>query len=273
MKTYGLFGRLCLILLPLALCLPAVAQADGLLYGFGLPTTNLNGYPPSSYPNRSNGSPSTPTYYSIPTTDYSIDGDKFTIGSPGQQFHIDKITVWMVYGDRDIYGNLTTQYSTTPISTNHVLSLALWFGPDGGPIVKTNATYVLSRAFYADGENYQRPSDGTWRGVYQIDFATNLIINGGQQYAYFLDGMTQFNLSDGTPTYHVPGLLAAYQPTSGVTPVGGSLDNAFYWYLVGAGSISTVPAFLPQGHYADANIAIYGHRISPPTSVLPLLLD
>jgi hypothetical protein len=242
------------------------ATADTLLFGFGLPTANLNGYPGSSYLDRSNGTPASSSYTSIPTTNYSIEGDKFSIGSAGQQYQIDKISVWMSYGSNDINGVPTSQYSTSTIPTDHILSLSLYFGPDGGTIVKTNSTYTYSRVYYTDGQNYQRLSDGSWRGLYQIDFTTNITINGGQQYDYFLGGWMQFNTQNG-PNYTVPGLQAAYQPNSGVTPVGGSLDNTFYWYVVGTGAVSSASSFLPQGHYADANVGIYGSEVPLPGAV------
>jgi hypothetical protein len=235
-------------------------RTDITLFEWGLPSQNLNGSPASAAPDRSNGTP-TGTYYTPPAT-HAIDGIKLAVGSPGKQYHIDQINLWMVYGYPNADGSLVTQYSTGPVmwGNSHIQSLALWFGAEGG-IAKTPATYTVNRVWHADGQNYQRLSDGAWRAVHKITFQTNLTINGGQAYYYFLDGQI-LEIQNGQNTYHTPSLLAAYQPTSGVTPAGGTLNNAFYYYDTGTGAIASVPSFLPQGHYADANIEIYGSEVS-----------
>jgi hypothetical protein len=109
--------------------------------------------------------------------------------------------------------------------------------------------------------------DGTWAGLQKITFTTDLTINGGQEYDYFLDGVIENSLD----TWHVPSLHAAYQPTSGIIPVGGSLDNVYYWYEVGTGVISTATASLPLNHVGDANVAVYGTLVVPLPSTLLLL--
>jgi hypothetical protein len=151
-----------------------------------------------------------------------------------------------------------TQFSTEPITSQWINGLALWFGPDGGTIVKTNSTWTSERIWYSNNENYQRMSDGTWRGMQEITFTTDLTINGGQEYDYFLDGSIAYS-----GLWHSPSLLATYQPNSGITPIGGSLDNVYYWYVVGTGFISTASPNLPLNHVGDANVAYLRQRGAP----------
>jgi hypothetical protein len=102
-------GKSMIVILALvaAVVLAGISQAfaSEVLFNFGPPTQNINGYPLIEHPNRSNGAPSPEQWASgttpaptISDTNYRIAGDSFTIGTTGQHYHIDHITLYILYG-------------------------------------------------------------------------------------------------------------------------------------------------------------------------------
>jgi hypothetical protein len=269
--------KISLVLAVLAAFVPMLgsspASAD-LLFGLDLPTTNINGAPLSSYPDRSNLTPSYPVYSTKPAT-YLIEGDSFLIGSLGEKYVIEKASLYVAYGLRNTTGAALTQYDQTPISLALFPQLGLWGGPAGN-IQHLAATdlpsyfpYSLTRVWYNDGvnplQNWQR-GDGTWSGVWRIDFTPapglTLMIKGGEKYYCFLDGLFQ----NGAGNWQAPSVLGAKPATGGITPVG-TLQDPMLFFNTGTQAISN--AFTPVVE-VYANGAIYGHLTPLPGTLLLL---
>lgn len=236
------------------------AYASTTLFEWALPIQNLNGYPGYSYPDRSNLAP-TITYNPQPSI-YQIPGDSFTIGTSGQTYHIDTVSLWM------LYGALSGPKDTSYLNPVNFPSLTLLVGPDGGTMTSASTTFTKARAYYTGGENYQRSVDGLWRGIYRLDFAVSFDVNGGQKYDYFVNGL--MNIGGGT--YYTPSLLASNASRSGVSSAGVT-DNTFLWYNTGSGVITSATTF-PEANYnnsVDVNIQISGSQVVPLPSTLLFL--
>jgi hypothetical protein len=239
-----------------------LSNASSILFERGLPVFNYNLASPSnlngtSNPNRSNFSQSFQYTATQPTT-YQIAGDDFTLGNSGQTYQVDKIRVWM------IYGVASSQYDAVTLPAPPV-PLKLWLGQEGGPIQALTATPTLTRVWYSDGSNYQRTSDGNWRGIWQVDFPVNLKIRGGRKYQYFLDGLFK-NVSG---LYQSPSLCTAKAALSN-NPQDGTNDQCLALTLVN-GTPSGVPNTVSG---IDANVQIFGKRLKPsPGPAINLLLS
>lgn len=237
------------------------AYAETILFDRGLPIYNDSLTPPSNLngignTNRSNFT-ITYQYTSVQPTTYQIGGDDFTIGQTGQTFQITKVRVWM------IWGSAGSQYGTTPIATPSA-SLTLWSGPPGN-INFIPATPTLTRIWYSDGSNYQRTSDGNWRGVWQIDFAVNLKITGGQKYQFFLNGL--FLNSGGV--WQSPSLCSAKEALSN-NPHRDGADNVSWVCTMANGTPSGFSAIF---NGMDANVQVFGEIVAVAPGVTLLLLD
>jgi hypothetical protein len=238
------------------------SYASRLLFDRGLPIynpnpSNLNGFNPTP-PTRSNFAILYQYGTTKPTT-YKIAGDDFSIGHTGQTYQIDIIRVWF------IYGKPSSQYDRTTISPP-TFPLTLWLGPAGGTIQSLAATPTLTRIWYSDGENFQRPSDGAWRGVWQLDFPMNLKIKGGQKYQFFLDGLT----TNSSGNWYSPSLCDAQESLSNNPHQDGADNQNLELFLVN-GSPSGLPVIGPDPY--DANVQIFGNLVTPQAACDMLLLD
>lgn len=240
-------------------CWLGQAQASNTLFEWGLPVENLNGYPVTSYPERSNITPT--LFYDPKPTTYQIPGDSFIIGNAGQTYRIETVTLWM------LYGNQTSATDTTSVNTTSFPSLSLLVGPDGGSMNPVSTTLTKTRVWYSGGVNYERTTDGLWRAIFRLDFSVNFDANGGQKYDYFVNGL----LPAGGTAYRTPSLLASNADLSGVTSVGVT-DNTFLWYNTGSGIITSATAFPDNYFYnpADLNIQISGEQVPIPCTLLLL---
>ena len=246
------------------------AFASEVLFNFGPPTQNVNGFPETSYPDRSNGAPSprewAPNTTPVPSmadTYYRICGDSFTIGSLGQQYHIDQGTVYILYGAA---ANATDHTITGANPQTQNVPLNMW-GGQAGAMAPVASSYTATRVWYPNGENYQRLMDGAWRQIWQIDFALDGIIQGGQTYYYFLDGI----LGNAANGYSVVTMLGADAGLGNVTDIVGPHDNTFYWYEKSDGSIYAGTTFYPGvSTNGDLHVAIRGNQVPIPGSLLLL---
>jgi hypothetical protein len=231
-----------MVMVALVLAIVGPASASSLLFDRGLPTTNLNN---DAGANRSNvaWADGEPTNSTVP---YWLPGDDFTIGSGGT-YNIDKIRVW------------TVKYSD---------NLSLWAGPEGGTISKIGTNPTVTEVTYDGSTNYQG-SSGNFLSIYQVDFALNWNITGGQKYQFFVDG--PWNTS-GTG-YVNPFLHASNKDLSG-SPQQGA-DDYFLWMEMDtnswpngvAGSVGTWNSGTGGGSLgwgsgwdkaSDGNVQIYG---------------
>ncbi|MDR3537137.1 MAG: PEP-CTERM sorting domain-containing protein [Acetobacteraceae bacterium] len=194
---------------------PAVA-APTLVFDRGLPTENLN--------NAAGDSRSNVSWADTGTTQ-SI-GDTFTLsGVAGTNYSIDTIRVWIV--------------ADAPVAS----SFSLWFGADAGAgtVVQlvSSATPSISAVTYANGQTYQG-SNGSYYGLYELDFSGVGILATPGTYAFSVSG------SDGSaPSMNTPYLHASNADLSGSTQMGpndgliygftstGSMDNGYPWASIG----------------------------------------
>lgn len=247
------------------------AFASEVLFNFGPPTDNVNGYPAASYPERSNGAPSpqewapgTTPAPTIADTNYRIAGDSFSIGTAGQQYHIDQGTVYILYGAAASATDHTVT-GANPITQN--VSLTLWGGRAGEPMAPVSSSYTATRVWYPNDENYQRLVDGAWRQIWQIDFTMDGLIHGGETYYYFLDGI----LGNITGGYSVVTMAGADADLGSVTDIMGPYDNTFYWYEKSDGSIYAGTTFYPDvSTNGDLHVTISGNPVPIPGSLLLL---
>ncbi len=238
------------------------SYASRTLFDRGLPIynpnpSNLNGFNPTP-PTRSNFS-ILYQYGSTQPTTYQIGGDDFSIGHTGQPYHINIIRVWMIYGVP------SSQYDTTPLPAP-AFPLTLWLGMAGGTIQSLTATPTLTRIWYSDGENYQRSSDGLWRGVWQLDFPVNLKIKGGQKYQFFLDGLF---LNAVSGLWQSPSLADAKEALSN-NPHQDGADTQYLALTLVNGAPSGAPGVVAG---TDANVQIFGNLVTPQAACDMLLLD
>lgn len=246
------------------------AHANELLLDRGLPIwngitgpqSNLNGYPPNyTYRSNSNQTPPGQPYSPPLRPTNQVSGDEFTLGSPGQTYHIDMVRLWIIYGPAE-GGQYGTSTSITP-----TFPMTLWAGDTSGlqPVV---TTYSATRVWYADGENFQRLNEGTWRQIWQIDFTAtdNNRIQGGQTQRFFLDGM--FQNTDGN--WMAPNLCVENASLSNNRHDG--TDGHYLWLTLNNGVPGAVTStFGSTPAPFDANIQIYGSQVVPLPSTMLLL--
>lgn len=169
-----------------------------------------------------------------------ITGDDFSIGSSGS-YHLDDIRIWVVKGAN----------ATFPPTS-------LYFGADGGSISLTSAAVSTTLLSY----QYQG-SSGNMLEVYQVDFAVNLNILGGQKYDFFIGD----NLS--TSPYYSPFVHASNAGLSGSTQDGA--DGSFLEYDLSTGLVNSWNSLTDGGwdKPSDINVQVFG---SVPEPSLILLL-
>ncbi len=246
------------------------ASASSLLYDRGLPIYNTGLSAPSNLndinfpdhainPNRSNGAPFPPNQpYSLEPTSYQVSGDTFSLGSPGQTYHIDKVSVWM------IFGGAGSQYGQTNPHTP-TINMALWVG-DAHGVEKVETAYTATRVWYSDSSNFQSGIDGVWRQIWQIDFAATSAnrIQGGQTQEFFLDGLYQ----SGTGQWQVPALHVENSSLSNNLADGA--DGHYLLLQLTNGVAGEVTQYGSIGNL-DANVQIYGTQVVPLPGTLLLL--
>ncbi len=164
-----------LVLLLVGLVPFATAAPTALLFDRGLPATNLNA---SAGANRSN------VTWQSSNTGGNFVGDDFQIGSVGETYRIDSLTVWGAQFDplSDDINNITlwigkaTDPTLTPVSTGNVTG-------------NSNNNPDISHSFvpYADGVTftYFATNAGAQFPIAQTTFSNlNLVVEGGALY-YF----------------------------------------------------------------------------------------
>ncbi len=248
------------------------ASASSLLYDRGLPiwngntppTSNLNGYP-QDWTYRSNGAPFPPDQpyanppYTDPPTSYQVSGDTFSLGSPGQTYHIDLLRVWI------IFGGAAGQYDQTN-PHKPAINMALWAG-DAHGMEKVETAYTATRVWYSsDSSNFESGIDGAWRQIWQIDFAatSDNRIPGGQTQEFFLDGLFKNSLQGWqVPSLHVENSSLSNNLADGA-------DGHYLLLQLNDGVAGAVTHYGGTGHL-DANVQIYGEQVVPLPSTLLLL--
>jgi hypothetical protein len=246
--------------------------AAGSLFSFLLPTQNLNINPPDQN-NRSNLAMAQ-IYSTTQPSDYQIPGDSFTLGTAGQSYHISKIRLWMA-----MLNESSATSNDNPVFPGNILSLlSLWAGPDNSQtlngqvntqIVRLSPQSVTAtRTFYANGQNLLRTKGG-WRALWQLDFAVNWTVQGGQLYHYFLDGLFVNNSGN----YQNFPLHAANGALSGVS--NRNTNSTFLWFDKGTNTILVMPVpFTDPGtsytfnNTVDANIEINPNVVTGPIFLL-----
>jgi hypothetical protein len=222
----------------------------------GLPTANLNNTAGSD---RSNVAWADQEPSSNPS-EYWLPGDDFTLTSNAT---VDDIRVWIVAAGTSSSGYLPT-------------GLSLYGGTAGGAISEISTSYASSLTTYAGGQIYQG-NDGSYWNIYQVDFAVNLNVQGGQTYDFFVDQPYVCDPSSG-PCFNAF-LSASNAALSGSTQQGA--DGVFLWLDVNTtNSTQTVETWnslngsgsadFPQGwdKSSDANVEVFA---TPEPSSLLLL--
>ena len=168
--------RLFLVTAALALlCIGIAAQAD-LLFDRGLPSANLN--------NGAGSSRSNVTWQSEEANQFT--GDDFVIGTAGQSYVIDSITVW------------GAQYNPLQLDVNNIW---LYVGKAGDSLAllstgsvtgNTNSNTKITHKFvtYADGQtDYYVGNGGTAYSICETTFSgMNLLVDGGVKYDFGVKG-------------------------------------------------------------------------------------
>ena len=230
------------ILIAAAMGIPVASSSrvhGEMLFDRGLPTANLNlaaGTNESNVSWADTESSTTPSQYYLP-------GDDFTLAGSGN-YQAQTIRVWLA-------GGPTT-------------GLSLLGGPAGGTIGTISTSYTTTSVKYADGTTYQGQS-GTFYDLYQIDFAVNLNLAGGQKYDFFVNG--PWTLLTAPSTYANPFLHASNAALSGSTQQGA--DGAFQWLYVDGNSSTVESWYTGTGggttgwgpgwdKNSDANVQVFG---------------
>ena len=224
------------------------ASADSLVLDRGLPTANLNNTAGSD---RSNVAWADQEPSSNPS-EYWLPGDDFTLTSNAT---VDDIRVWIVAAGTSSSGYLPT-------------GLSLYGGTAGGAISEISTSYTSSSTTYANGQTYQG-NDGSFWNIYQVDFAVDLNVSGGQTYDFFVDqpyvcGSTD---STGACTEYFNAFLSASNEALSGSPQQGA-DNTFLWLDVNGGtqtvetwnsSDGSGTAGFPAGwdKNSDANVQVF----------------
>lgn len=195
--------------LAVGLAQPAAA-APLLVVDRGLPTANLNN---AAGANRSNvawaeGSGSTTT---------SI-GDSFSLAS---EYVVTDIRVWVLD-------------SVLPAADAY----QLWIGTTAG-VTPTTLSSSVVQTHYADGEDYERTTPGSYRNIYQVDFAVSLDLTAGT-YAFAVSGPGLSGSGNATP------FLSASNATLSGSPQDGA--DGIYYGFNSIGQMDTT-----NGYPADSN--------------------
>lgn len=214
------------------------AYAD-LLFDRGLPTENLN--------NASNPRSNFAFYsgwYPVPNpSTYFVFGDDFMISGPGP-YHIDIGRVWVLYHS----------------NPDALTGLKLW-GGEGGTMELLSSSFTATRVYYANGKDFESSvSPGVYYKIWQIDFAVNRDVEGGQKYQFFVDGSFEPFL-DG---YASLSLHASIADLSGSTQEGA--DNYFSRLTMNSG----VPGAIMILEGEDINLQLYGRQVPVPGTLVLL---
>lgn len=218
-------------MLALASCSFTAANAT-LLFDRGLPEKNLNN---AAGADRSN----------VAWTEGVLDtllGDTYTLGGSGT-YHVDTIRVWVVGESKD---------------------LVLWGGAEGA-LTQLSSTAVSTAVKYLGGEEYQG-SSGSFIQMYQIDFAVDMFVNGGDTQYFFLQGTTPVNVN------YNPFMHASNAALSGSTQQGA--DDLMYSAKLSGGNLSGVASWTSAGNgwdkASDFNVQVLGERAVPgPAAIVP----
>lgn len=158
----------------LALALAGTAQA-GLLFDRGLPATNLN--------NAAGALRSNVTWASESATGFT--GDDFIIGSVGENYVIDSLTVW------------GAQYNPLSLDIDHIW---LYLGKSGSPLsllatgavsgnTNSNPTITHTYVNYPDGTTGYQGNSGGFYPVCKTTFSNlNYRVDGGVKYNFGVNG-------------------------------------------------------------------------------------
>ncbi len=214
--------------------------ADYLLFDRGLPTANLNNVAGA---NRSNVAWASDNS----TSPYTLIGDDFSIGTAGQTYHLDKITLWTVFSNTD---------------------LRLWGGAQGQNIsvISTDSTVSQPIFYNVPGNITYQGASGSYRDMYQVDFAVNLNVNGGQTYQFFIDGLSTYGVNL-TPFLHASNAALSGSPQDGA-------DNLFLELTMTNGVPGAVVSVDSKGNgwskSSDINVQVYGSQVPLPGTLLLL---
>jgi len=174
------------------LSMTVVANASSVLFDRGLPAANLNDGAARSNvcwaePDPTTGRPS--NYF---------DGDDFTIGTAGQSYVIDSITVWGAQYNplsTDI-NNITLYVGKNGETLNQVSTGAVTGNTDSNPNITHE--YVT----YADGKTAVYQGNATQYQICQTTFSgLNLLVDGGVKYNFGImgDKYLWWNLASNAP--------------------------------------------------------------------------
>jgi hypothetical protein len=187
-------------------------------------------------------------------TEYMIPGDDFTIGQPGQMYHIDTIRIWAT--------------EALPWTIDDVTQGQVWVGPADGSmtsLMPVSTTYTWIPVKYSNNAYYQTV-EGGWRQLIQVDIAVDLNIEGGQKYWFFVDGIFYSPINK---HYYTANLHASNAALSNATEEGA--DNIFHWLTLSDGSailITDQTSILPSGLGGDGNVQIFGEPVPLPSTLL-----
>lgn len=224
------------------LALAALSAHADLLVDRGLPSININTIDSS----RSNV---TWTF-----TDTRFTGDSFSVGSVGQTYRIDSITVW------------GAQYN--PLSLD-IDNIALYFGKVGSAVslissgsiignTNSNANITHSFVTYPNGTpDYYEGSSGTHYGLAQTVFSgLDLLIEGGVDYYFGVDG-----------DKYEWWLHASNAALSG-TPQDGADGRYWVFDTADLSSAYSVTSYLdPWDKSSDINVRVAGEQVPEPGSL------
>lgn len=218
----------------------------------GLPKANLNN---AAGGNRSNVAWA--ELWNNDATETYMDGDDYTLAGTGT-YHVSTIRVWVVGGDNAAFEG----YPMTLWGTSASQGLA--------GLSQISAAYTATQVTYVGGVNYQGYS-GAYRQIWQIDFATNLIVNGGDTQLFFINGTRPY---DNTQTI-TPFLHASNRLLSGSTMQGA--DNQMYNLTFTNGVATGLDTWDSNGYgwdkSSDFNVQVLGEAVVPgPAAVLPFAL-
>lgn len=238
-------------LLGLLVCAGTFANA-ALLFDRGLPEDNLNN---AAGANRSNVAWA--EVWNVGDTETYMDGDTYTLAGTGL-YNVTKIRVWIVNDDTVPFGG----YPMTLWGTPAAQGLA--------GLTQISSTYTATAVTYVNGQTYQGYS-GAYRTLWQLDFTTNLIVQGGQTQLFFLQGVRPYtNGKEITPFLHASNKDLSGRPMPGA-------DDKLYYVTFTNGVATGLDTWDSNGYgwdkSSDYNVQVFGEAVVPgPAAALPFLL-
>jgi hypothetical protein len=254
--------RLLVVACVVVVALVSTTTQAGVLFDRGLPNANVNAADAS----RSN------VTWAIPD-DTGFTGDDFTIGTVGQQYRIDSITVW------------GAQYN--PLSTD-INNISLYVGKAGPalsvPLTRlatpmqrlstgsvtgntdSNPNITHTYVNYPDGTAYYVGNGGTRYSICQTTFSgLNLLVDGGVKYDFGVEG-------DSYRWWN----LASNAASSGTVRQDGAdglylvFDNSDLGQVTVWDSATVGPDASPAGwdKSSDINVMVTGEAVPEPATII-----